>query len=104
MANLDISSKLGKEKQTLTVAEGMTFEVDCSAETMLKAEEKFRSSNSPDTLFDTLEMFLGKKAVSEIKKLKPTVKNLETLIIATMAQVNEEDFETFQERFQERSK
>lgn len=104
MANLDISSRLGKTEQTLTVAEGMTFNIDCSAETMLKAEEKFKNSNSSDSLFSILEMFLGKEAIQKIKKLKPSVKDLETIIIATMAQVNEEDFETFQKRFQERSK
>ena len=29
MANLDISSKLGKEQQTITIAEGLSYEVDC---------------------------------------------------------------------------
>ena len=39
MANLDISSKLGHEKQEITIAEGKTYEVDCSAMTMLKTED-----------------------------------------------------------------
>ena len=36
MANIDISSKLSHEPQTITIAEGKTYEVDCGAETMLK--------------------------------------------------------------------
>lgn len=98
---LDISSKLGKEKQEIKIAEGMTYEVDCSAETMLKAEEKFKSIDKPQEMFSILELFIGKKATAEIKGLKPTVKMLKTIILAIMAQVNEEDFETFEKRFQE---
>lgn len=29
MANIDISSKLSHEPQTITIAEGKTYEVDC---------------------------------------------------------------------------
>lgn len=104
MANLDISSKLGKTKQELTIAKGLTFEIDCSAETMLKAEEKFKEGTSSGVLFEILGMFLGEDAVNKVKELKPTVKQLETIILATMAQVNEEDFEEFQKRFQNRNK
>ena len=42
MANLDISSKLSHEPQTITIAEGKTYKVDCSAETMLKAQDIFK--------------------------------------------------------------
>lgn len=100
MSNLDISSRLGKSKQEITIAEGKTYEVDCSAETMLKAEEKFKSGAGAEDLFTIIEMFLGKNAVKDIKAMKVSVKEIKTIIIAIMAQVNEEDFESFEKRFQ----
>ncbi len=100
MANLDISTKLGKEPQTLTIAEGLIYEVDCSAETMLKAEEKFKNmGNDLDKLYEIIGMFLGKKAISDIKKMNPRVSHLKTIILATMAQANEEPFEEMEKRF-----
>ena len=42
MANIDISSKLSHEPQTITIAEGKTYEVDCGAEMMLKAQDLFK--------------------------------------------------------------
>lgn len=100
MANLDISSRLGKEPQTLTIAEGIIYDVDCSAETMLKAEEKFKNiGDNLDGIYEVIEMFLGKKAVSDIKKMKPRVSHLKTIILATMAQANEVSFEEMEKRF-----
>lgn len=101
---LDISTKLGKEKQEIKIAEGMVYEVDNSAETMLKAEEKFKNISDANEMFSILELFLGHTASIQIRDLNPTVKMLQTIIIAIMAQVNEEDFDEFEKRFQESSK
>lgn len=100
MANLDISSRLGKETQTITIAEGLSYEVDCSAETMLKAEEKFKNiGDNLDNVYEIIGMFLGKKAISDIKKLNPRISHLKTIILATMAQANEISFEEMEKRF-----
>ena len=40
MSVIDISSKLGKEKRTIKLAEGKEFEVDNSADTYLIVQEK----------------------------------------------------------------
>ena len=48
MANIDISSKLSHEPQTITIAEGKTYEVDCGAEMMLKAQDLFKKDDSLD--------------------------------------------------------
>ena len=72
MANLDISSKLSHEPQTITIAEGKTYKVDCSAETMLKAQDIFKKDNSFDGLFQAIELLLGKEASKEIKDMKVT--------------------------------
>ena len=100
MANLDISSKLSHEAQTITIAEGKTYIVDCSAETMLKAQDLFKKDESFDGLFKAIELLLGEKAKKEIQEMKVTVKDLSIIIIAIMAQVNEVSFEEMEKRFQ----
>ncbi len=96
MANLDISSKLGHEKQEITIAEGKTYEVDCSAITMLKAEEMFKKGE----ILKAIETLLGKKALKDIEEMKLTVKELQIIVIAAAAQVNEVSYEEMEKRFQ----
>lgn len=100
MANLDISSKLGHEKQEITIAEGKTYEVDCRAETMLKAQDIFKKDDSLEGLFTAIKLLLGAKAEKDIRAMKLTVNGLKTVIIAIMAQVNEVSYEEMEKRFQ----
>ena len=100
MANLDISSKLGHEKQEITIAEGKTYEVDCSAETMLKAQDIFKKDDSLEGLFMAIKLLIGAKAEKEIREMKLTVNGLKTVIVAIMAQVNEVSYEEMEKRFQ----
>ena len=100
MANIDISSKLSHEPQTITIAEGKTYEVDCGAETMLKAQDLFKKDDSLDGLFKAIELLLGKEALAEIKGMKVKVADLKVIIIAIMAQVNEITYEEMEKRFQ----
>ena len=100
MANLDISSKLGHEKQEITIAERKTYEVDCSAETMLKAQDIFKKDDSLEGLFTAIKLLLGAKAEKDIRAMKLTVNGLKTVIIAIMAQVNEISYEEMEKRFQ----
>lgn len=98
--NLNIIDKLGVEKQTITIAEGKSYEVNCEAKTVLKAQDIFQKDASVDSLFSVIELLLGKKAKEDIDKMKPTVKQLSTIIIAIMAQVNEVSYEEMEKRFQ----
>lgn len=100
MANIDISSKLSHEPQTITIAEGKTYEVDCGAETMLKVQDLFKKDDSLDRLFKAIELLLGKEALEEIKGMKVKVADLKVIIIAIMAQVNEITYEEMEKRFQ----
>lgn len=100
MANIDISSKLSHEPQTITIAEGKTYEVDCGAETMLKAQDLFKKDDSLEGLFKAIELLLGKEALEEIKEMKVKVADLKVIIIAIMAQVNEITYEEMEKRFQ----
>ena len=100
MANIDISSKLSHEPQTITIAEGKIYEVDCGAETMLKVQDLFKKDDSLYGLFKAIELLLGKEALEEIKGMKVKVADLKVIIIAIMAQVNEITYEEMEKRFQ----
>ncbi len=97
MANLDISSKLSHEKQTLTIAPGKTYEVNCGAITMLKAQDLFVKGK----VIEAIELLLGKQAVKDIEKMNLTVKEMQTVIIAAAAQINEISYEEMEKRFQD---
>lgn len=100
MANIDISSKLSHEPQTITIAEGKTYEVDCGAETMLKAQDIFKKDDSLEGLFTAIKLLIGEKAEKDIREMKLTVNGLKTVITAIMAQVNEISYEEMEKRFQ----
>lgn len=100
MANIDISSKLSHEPQTITIAEGKTYEVDCGAETMLKAQDIFKKDDSLEGLFTAIKLLIGEKAEKDIREMNLTVNGLKTVIIAIMAQVNEIPYEEMEKRFQ----
>ena len=98
--NLNITDKLGIEKQEITIAEGKTYTVNCGAKTMIKAQEIFKKDNSFDAMFEVIELLLGKKAKKDIYEMDMTVKQLQVVIIAIMAQVNEVSYEEMEQRFQ----
>lgn len=101
MAVLDISSKLGFEKQEILIAPGKLYEVDCSAETMLKAQDIFKKNDSIEGIFDAIKLLIGEKGAKDIRAMKLTVKDLRTVMIGIMSRVNEMDFEEMEKRFQD---
>ena len=101
MAVIDISSKLGKEKATIKLAEGKVYEVDTSADNYLLVQEKIKDQDfSIDTMYKMIEMLMGEKALKEIKEMKLTIPGLKAVIIALSAIVNEVDYEEMEKRFQ----
>lgn len=101
MANIDISSKLGKEKQTIKLAEGKVFEVDTSADTYLIVQEKIGKEDfSISSMYEMIEILMGKEALQEIKNMKLTVNGLKEVVIAISAIVSEVEFEEMEKRFQ----
>lgn len=100
MGNLSIIDKLGKNKQTITISEGKTYEINCGAKTMIKAQELFKKEASFEVMFDVIELLLGKKARKDIYDMDLTVNQLNKVIIGIMAQINEISYEEMEERFQ----
>lgn len=102
MSMIDISSKLGKEKATIKLAEGKVFEVDTSANNYLLVQEKIQSKEfSIETMYEMIEMLMGKKALNEIKEMELTIPGLKAVIIALSAIVSEVEYEEMEKRFQD---
>lgn len=101
MSVIDISTKLGKEKATIKLAEGKVYEVDTSADNYLLVQEKIKDQDfSIETMYKMIEMLMGEKALKEIKEMKLTIPGLKAVIIALSAVVNEVDYEEMEKRFQ----
>lgn len=102
MSQIDISSKLGKEKATIKLAEGKIFEVDTSANNYLLVQEKIQSKEfSIETMYEMIEMLMGKEALNEIKGMELTIPGLKAVIIALSAIVSEVEYEEMEKRFQD---
>ncbi len=102
---LDISQKLNAlEEPKIKIDEEHEFNVDCGAETMLVAEQKFRKGKTVKDYYEIIELFIGKEAVELIRSMNLSVKKLSIVIIAIMAQVNELSYEEMEKRFREQSK
>lgn len=102
--NLNIIDKLGTEKQEITIAEGKTYTVNCGAKAMIEAQEMFAKDSSLMTMFNVLELLLGKKARKEIYDMNLTLTQLKTINLAIMAQINEVSYEEMEARFQKSTK
>ena len=101
MAVIDISSKLGKEKATIKLAEGKVYEVDTSADNYLLVQEKIKDQDfSIDVMYQMIEMLMGKDALKEIKEMKLTIPGLKAIVTALAAVVNEVEYEEMEKRFQ----
>ena len=101
MAVIDISSKLGKEKKVIKLAEGKEYEVDDSADTYLIIQEKFKDQEfSIESMYEMIETLMGEKALKDIKEMKLTLNGLKSIVIAISAMVSEVEFEEMEKRFQ----
>lgn len=101
MSVIDISSKLGKEKATIKLAEGKVYEVDTSADNYLLVQEKIQNKEfSISTMYEMIEMLMGKEALEEIKNMKLSIKGLKAVITALSAIVSEVEYEEMEKRFQ----
>ena len=101
MAQIDISSKLGKEKQTIKLAEDKVFEVDTSADKYLLVQEKIKDKEfSIETMYEMIESLMGKDALETVKAMKPTIPGLRAIIVVLSAIVNEVSYEEMEKRFQ----
>ena len=67
---------------------------------MLRVGEVFKKDSTINEFYTAIEMLLGEMAVKEIKEMKVTVKQLQIIIVAILAQINEITYEEMEKRFQ----
>lgn len=99
---IDISQKLEvADEAKIKVDSEHEFNVDCGAETMLLAEQKFREAKGVNDYFEIIRLFLGEEATRIIRAKNLSVKKLNIVVIAIMAQANELSYEEMEKRFRE---
>lgn len=102
---IDISQKLeAAEEAKIKIDAEHEFNVDCGAETMLLAEQKFREAKTIKDYFEIINTFLGEEATKIIRSKNLSVKKLNIVVIAIMAQANELSYEEMEKRFREQQK
>lgn len=102
---IDISQKLNEnEESKIRIDENNEFDVDCGAETMLIAEQKFKQGKTIEDYYEIIKLFLGEEATKVIRNKNLSAKKLTAVVIAIMAQVNELSYEEMEKRFREQSK
>ena len=101
MSQIDISSKLGKETKTIKLGEDKIFEVNDAAETFLIVQEKFKTGEfSIQSMYEMIEILMGKEALEAVKEMKLSITGLEKVIIAISATIDEVSYEEMEKRFQ----
>ena len=102
MAEIDISSKLGKKESTIKLAEGKVYKVDTSADTYLQFQEKFKDKEfSIEDMYEMIKTLMGEKALKEIQDMKLTINGLKSVIIAISAIISEVEYEEMEKRYQQ---
>ena len=106
MANIDLSTKFKKEEKTITLAEGVVITVNTSAENYLLVQEKFqnKASETIQDMYGLIEMLCGTDGLEKVKSLELDVMDLQKVIIAISALINEITYEEMEKRFQQRTK
>lgn len=100
---IDISAQMTNAKPTLKLSEDMVYPVNDRKSTMIMLNQKMKNAdlNDLDEIDNILTVLLGKKAVKEIDKLDPSFEGYQAILVASMAAVTGEDYETSKARFQE---
>lgn len=103
MSQIDISSKLGKEKPSIKIAEGKVFEINNGADTYLEFQQKVGNKKefSIKDMYEMIETLMGEDALKEIKNMNLSIKELEVVITAISALISEVEYEEMEKRFQE---
>lgn len=98
---IDISSKLTNEKPMLKLTEDKIYEIDDRKNTILLLNQKMQSSDLNDlsAIDEMIEVVLGKEAAKDIDNMNLSISAYQSIMIAIMAAVTGEEYETAEERF-----
>lgn len=99
---IDLSQKLDNTRPLIKVAEGKIYEVDNRKNTVLKLDKVLGAAGSGDlkAIEDVITAFLGKEACDEIEEMELSIIDYTKIIVAIMALINDEDYDSADARFQ----
>lgn len=100
---IDISARLTNERPKLKLTEDKVYEIDDRKNTILLMNQKMQDADVEDITFidEMITILLGKDAAKEIDELDLSVSVYQTIMVAIMAAISGEDFETAESRFRE---
>lgn len=98
---IDISSKLTNERPKLKLADDKIYEIDDRKNTILKMNQKMQNADIDNMEFidEMIGILLGEKAAKEINEMDLSISNYQSIMIAIVAAVTGEDYETAEARF-----
>lgn len=101
---IDISSRLTNSRTTLTLAPGVTFEIDDSKNTVVLFQAAVQSGDIQDIAIidDMIKMFLGEEAVKVIDDMNLSMAAYQSIMIAIMSVIQRVDYEVAEARFRDR--
>lgn len=102
---IDISAHLTNKRPVIKLSEDKVYEVNDRKSAIIILNQKMKSAdlNDVEEVDSILAVLLGKKAVEEINEMDPSFADYQTILVAAMAAVMGEDFETAQARFREQA-
>lgn len=102
---IDISAKLTNERPKLKLAEDKVYEIDDRKNTIIKMNQKLKNANLDDieVIDEIIVLLLGRKAAKEINEMDLSISNYHNIMIAIMAAVTGEEYETAENHFREQT-
>lgn len=98
---IDISAKLTNERPQLKLAEDKIYDIDDRKNTIILLNQKMQSSdtNDLDAIDEMISVVLGEEAAKEINDMNLPMAAYQSIMIAIMAAVTGEEYETAEARF-----
>lgn len=98
---IDISAKLTNERPKLKLAEDKIYDIDDRKNTIIQLNQKMQDAdlNDLNVIDDMIVTVLGEKAAKEINDMNLPIVAYQSILIAIMAAVTGEEYETAEARF-----
>lgn len=98
---IDISAKLTNERPKLKLAEDKIYDIDDRKNTIILLNQKMQNAdlNDLNVIDEMIEIVLGKDVAKEINDMNLPIVAYQSILIAIMAAVTGEGYETAEARF-----
>ena len=98
---IDISAKLTNERPQLKLEEDKIYDIDDRKNTILILNQKIQDvdMSNLEAIDDVIKITLGEKAAKEIDAMDLSISAYQSILVAIMAAVMGEEYETAEARF-----